>query len=130
MPEVEYQDQGKHPSRPALYINVTNPDKVIPFIKDERAPIDTGAPYTALPSKYRVLSDLKIFDYISLKHGLYIMGKCPLYLATVTAEESSPQMVAVLFLDTIDTPIIGRNLLEYWHTTLIGPERKLVIVEP
>jgi len=114
---------------PALYVELTRPGDKEPFLKDVLAPLDTGAPLTAIPSKYKDAASLKPHDFTPVRHGGYYEDRCPMYLARVIAEDCKPQTVDVIFLPTLQQPVIGRNLMRYWHTILDGPEGILEITE-
>ena len=128
--ERNYHLRDNEEPLPALYIELTRPSEDEPFLKDLLAPLDTGAPLTAMPIDYRDTAGLKVYDYTPVKHGNYYERRCPKYLAKVTAEECMPQTVEIIFLPTLRQPVIGRNLMRHWHTTLKGPERILEIAEP
>lgn len=115
---------------PALYIQLTRPNENEPFLKDLLAPIDSGAPFTAIPFMYRDDANLKFHDSTPIRHGSYSEPRCPKYLVKVTAEECAPQTIEIIFLPTLEHPVIGRNLMKYWHTILNGPEQTLQISEP
>ena len=128
--ERNYHLQDNEEPLPALYIELTRPSEDDPFLRDLLAPLDTGAPFTAIPIEYKDTAGLMAHDYTAVRHGDYREPRCPKYLAKVTAEECMPQMVEIIFLPTLSQPVIGRNLMRYWHTTLKGPERILEITEP
>lgn len=128
--ERNYHLQDNEEPLPALYIELTRPSEDEPFLRDLLAPLDTGAPFTAMPIKYKDVAGLKAHDYTAVRHGDYFDSRCPKYLAKVTAEECMPQKVEVILLPTLSQPVIGRNLMRYWHTTLKGPEQILKINEP
>lgn len=128
--ERNYHLRDNEEPLPALYIELTRPSEGEPFLKDLLAPLDTGAPFTAIPIEYRDTAGLKLHDYIPVRHGGYYEPRCPKYLVKIAAEECMPQMVEIIFLPTLVQPVIGRNLMRYWHTTLKGPEQILEITEP
>lgn len=128
--ERNYQLLDNLEPRPALYIDLTRPNETEPFLKDLRAPLDTGAPFTAMPLQYKDEAALKPHDYKPIRHGDYFDPRCPIFLAKVTAEECKPRTVEIIFLKTLGQPVIGRNLMKYWHTKLKGPEQILEITEP
>ena len=130
MIERDYHLQDNVEPLPALYIELTRPSENAPFVKDLLARLDTGAPFTAIPQKYKDMADLKFHDHTPILHGDYYDSRCPKYLVRVTAEECRPQTVEIIFLPTLEQPVIGRNLMMYWHTKLKGPERTLEITEP
>lgn len=125
-----YYSQDSEEPRPALYIELTRPGDDKPFLKDRLAPLDTGASLTAIPIEYQDSAGLRAHDYTEIIHGGYHNPRCPKYLAEVTAEEYKPRTVEIVFLPTVHQPLIGRNLMKYWHTTLKGPEQILEIAEP
>jgi len=128
--ERNYHLRDNEEPLPALYIELTRPSESEPFSKDLLAPLDTGAPFTAMPIEYRNRAGLKFHGYTSVRHGDYYERRCPKYLVKVTAEECMPQTIEIIFLRTLRQPVIGRNLMRYWHTTLKGPEQILEITEP
>jgi len=130
MVERNYHLQDSEESLPALYIELTRPGENEPFLKDELAPLDTGAPFTAIPYEYKDQANLRPHDYGPVIHGDHFERRCPRFLVKVTAEECMPRMVEIIFLETLQRPVIGRNLMKYWHTTLNGPEQILEITEP
>ena len=129
MVERNYHLQDNVEPLPALYIELTRPSENAPFVKDLLAPLDTGAPFTAMPQTYKDIANLKPHDYTPIRHGNYDVPRCPKYLVKVTADECIPQMVEIIFLPTLGHPVIGRNLMKYWHTELEGPEQILKITE-
>jgi len=129
MVERNYHSQDNVEPLPALYIELTRPSDNAPFVKDLLAPLDTGSPFTVIPQEYKDSADLKPHDYTPIKHGNYFDPRCPKYLVKVTAEGCMPQMIEIIFLPTKPEPLIGRNLMKYWHTTLNGPEQILEIRE-
>jgi len=130
MIERNYYAQDNLEPLPALNIELTRPSDSAPFIKDLLAPLDTGAPFTAIPQEYKDLASLKLHDYTPIRHGDYSDSRCPKYLVKVTAEGCTAQTVEIIFLPTIEQPLIGRNLMKFWHAKLKGPERILEISEP
>lgn len=128
--ERNYHLQDNQEPLPALYIELTRPTEDKPFLKDLLAPLDTGAALTAMPIKYKDTAGLMVHGYTPVRHGDYYERRCPTYLAKVTAEECMSQTVEIIFLQTLSQPLIGRNLMKYWHTTLRGPEQILKIAEP
>ena len=126
MVERNYHSQDNVEPLPALYIELTRPSENAPFLKDLLAPLDTGAPFTVIPQKYKDIANL---NSTPIRHGNYKDPKCPIYLVKVTAEECMPQTVEIIFMPTFEQPVIGRNLMKYWHTTLKGPEQILEITE-
>jgi hypothetical protein len=130
MVERNYHLQDSEEPLPALYIELTRPGENEPFLKDILAPLDTGAPITAIPHEYKEQANLKPYDYGPVRHGNYWDPKCPKFLVEVTAEECIPQTVEIIFLPTLGQPVIGRNLMKYWYATLKGPEQILEITEP
>ena len=129
MVERNYHSQDNVEPLPALYIELTRPGDNTPFVKDLLAPLDTGASLTAMPQKYKDRANLKPYDYTLIRHGDYYDPRCPKYLVKVTAEECMPRMVEIIFLPTLEQPVIGRNLMKYWHTKLKGPEQILEITK-
>ena len=130
MIERNYHLQDDVEPLPALYIELARPSENEPFVKDLLAPLDTGAPFTAIPYQYKDKAGLHPHGYTPIRHGDYYDPRCPKYLAKVTAEDCMPQMVEIIFLQTLPQPLIGRNLMKFWDTTLKGPERILEITEP
>ena len=129
MIERNYHLQDNVEPLPALYIGLTRPSENEPFLKDLLAPLDTGAPFTAIPYQYKGRAGLNPHDHTPLRHGNYYNSRCPIYMAKVTAEECMPRMVEIVFLPTLEHPVIGRNLMKFWHTKLKGPARILEITE-
>lgn len=128
--ERNYHLKDNQEPLPALYIELTRPTENKPFLKDLLAPLDTGAEFTAIPIAYKDTAGLMAHGYTAVKHGNYYEDKCPKYLAKVTADECMPQTVEIIFLETLSQPLIGRNLMKYWHAPLKGPEQILEITEP
>jgi predicted aspartyl protease len=129
MAEHNYYAQDNVEPLPALNIELTRPSESVPFVKDLLAPLDTGAPFTVIPKKYKDLAGLKLHDYTPIRHGDYYEPECPKYLVNVSVEGCMPQMVEIIFLPTTDHPLIGRNLMKFWYTKLKGPEQILEITE-
>jgi len=114
---------------PALYIDLTRPNEKEPFLKGLLAPLDTGASITAIPSVHSDIARLETHDFTPVRHGDFYQPKWPKYLVQVTADECVPRMIEIIFLPTLERPVIGRNLMKYWYTTLKGPEQILEIRE-
>jgi predicted aspartyl protease len=130
MVERNYHAHNNFEPLPALYIELTRPTDNMPFKKDLLAPLDTGAPLTVIPLKYRDSANLQPHDYTPIRHGTYYDPRCPKYLVKVTAEGCAQQMVEIIFLHTTEKPLIGRNLMKFWETKLRGPECMLEVSEP
>lgn len=129
MIERNYHSQDRSEPLPALYIELTRPNEDVPFVKDLLAYLDTGSSFTAMPDEYKDEANLKFHDSTKILHGNFYDDRRPIYLVKVTAEECMPQMVEIIFMPTLKQPMIGRNLMKYWHTTLKGPEQILEITE-
>jgi len=129
MVERNYHSQDSLEPLPALYIELTRPNEDVPFVKDLLAPLDTGTSFTAIPDEYQDIANLKFHDSTPIRHGDFYDNRRPIYLVKVTVEECMPQMVEIVFMPTLKQPVIGRNLMKYWHTTLKGSEQILEITE-
>ena len=131
MVEYHYHEWFGSPEPcPALYIQVTGPTEKEPFLKDLIAALDTGAPLTAVPMKYKNITHLYPNRRIKLRWPGYLEDKVPTYLVKVTAEGCAPRLVEMVYDPTHeDYALVGRNLMRYWCATLRGPEQILEISE-
>jgi len=99
-------------------------------LPDIIAAVDTGAPLTAIPLRYKETARLQPIDRVSVKWRGYGEDRVPVYLVYVTAEECSPQLVRVVFDPwDPDYALIGRNLMKHWQVILNGPEQTMEIKE-
>ena len=118
---------------PALYIAATAPvneEAKEPFVKDLIAALDTGAPLTALPTKYKQKAKLHPAAPVKIKWAGYPEERVPAFLAEVSVDEYAPRLVQIIFSDRLDQyALIGRNLMRHWHMILKGPEQILEIRE-
>ena len=113
---------------PALYIELTRPTEDTPFLRDLIAAVDTGAPLTAIPWKYKQDANLYPARQIKLQWPGYSDDRVPTYLVEVNAEGYRPELVEVVFDPThSEYALIGRNLMKHWHVLLKGPEQVLEI---